>query len=46
MAMLCCVKMTSRCIGPKTAIETEIISAGSFLKGRTRCCISQQFVNN
>ena len=32
MAMLCRVKMTSRCIRPKTAIETEIISAGSFLK--------------
>ena len=38
MAMLCRVKMTSRCIGPKAAVETEIISAGSFLKGRTRCC--------
>ena len=38
MAMLCRVKMTSRCIRPKTAVETEIISAGSFLKGRTRCC--------
>ena len=32
MAMLCRVKMTSRCIRPKTAIETEIISAGLFLK--------------
>ena len=32
MAMLCRVKMTSRCIRPKTAVETEIISAGSFLK--------------
>ena len=39
MAMLCRVKMTSRCIRPKTAVETEIISAGSFLKGRTRCCL-------
>ena len=38
MAMLCRVKMTSRCIRPKTAVETEIISAGSFLKGRKRCC--------
>ena len=38
MAMLCRVKMTFRCIRPKTAVETEIISAGSFLKGRTRCC--------
>ena len=38
MAMLCRVKMTSRCIRPKTAVETEIISAGSFLKVRTRCC--------
>ena len=37
MAMLCRVKMTSRCIRPKTAVETEIISAGSFLKVRTRC---------
>ena len=37
MAMLCHVKMTSRCIRPKTAVETEMISAGSFLKGRTRC---------
>ena len=46
MAMLCRVKMTSRCIGPKAAVETEIISTGSFLKGRTRCCISRQFVNN
>ena len=35
MAMLCRVKMTSRCIRPKTAVETEIISSGSFLKGRT-----------
>ena len=32
MAMLCRVKMTSRCIRPKTVVETEIISAGSFLK--------------
>ena len=32
MAMLCRVKMTSRCIRPKTAVETEIISAGSFFK--------------
>ena len=38
MAMLCRVKMTSRCIWPKAAVETEIISAGSLLKGRTRCC--------
>ena len=38
MAMLCRVKMTSLCIRPKTAVETEMISAGSFLKGRTRCC--------
>ena len=38
MAMLCRVKMTSRCIQPKTAVETEIISAGSFLKRRTRRC--------
>ena len=38
MAMLYCVKMTSRCIRPKTVVETEIIPAGSFLKGRTRCC--------
>ena len=38
MAMLCLVKMTSRCIRPKTAVETEIISAGLFLKGRTQCC--------
>ena len=30
MAMLCRVKMTSRCIRRKTAVETEIISAGSF----------------
>ena len=37
MAMLCHVKMTSRCIRPKTAVETEIISAGSFLKDRARC---------
>ena len=37
MAMLCRVKMTSRCIRPKTAVETEIISAGSFLKVRTQC---------
>ena len=36
MAMLCRVKMTSRCIRLKTAVETEIISAGSFLKRRTR----------
>ena len=36
--MLCRVKMTSRCIRPKTAVEPEIISAGSFFKGRTRCC--------
>ena len=35
MSMLCRVKMTSRCIRPKTAVETEIISAGSFLKRRT-----------
>ena len=38
MAMLCHVKMTYRCIWPKTAVETEIISAGSFLKGQKRCC--------
>ena len=38
MAMLCRVKMTSRCIRPKAAVQTEIISAGSFLKGRTRFC--------
>ena len=25
-------------IGPKATVETEIISAGSFLKCRTRCC--------
>ena len=37
MAMLCRVKMTSRCIWPKTAVDTEIISAWSFIKGRTRC---------
>ena len=37
MAMLYHVKMTSRCIWPKPAVETEIISAWSFLKGRTRC---------
>ena len=36
MAMLCRVKMSSRYIRPKTAVETEIISAGSFLKRRTR----------
>ena len=36
--MLCRVKMTSRCIRPKTAVETEIISAELFLKVRTRCC--------
>ena len=35
-AMSC--KDDFRCIRPKTAVETEIISAGSFLKGRTRCC--------
>ena len=38
MATLRRVNMTSRCIRPKTAVETEIISVGSFLKGRTRCC--------
>ena len=45
MSMLCRVKMTSRCIRPKTAFETEIISAGSFLK-RRNVAFSQQFVNN
>ena len=49
MAMLCRVKMTSRCIRPKTAVETEIISAGSFLKRRTRRCffttVCQQLQN-
>ena len=46
MAMLCRVKMTSRCIGPKAADETEIISAGSFLKVEHDVAFSQQFVNN
>ena len=45
MAILCRVKMTCRCIGPKAAVETEIISAGSFLKGRTRCCFFQNSVS-
>ena len=46
MAMLCRVKMTSRCIRPKTAVETEIISAGSFLKGRTRCTVNSTIENH
>ena len=42
MAMLCRVKMTSRCIRSRTAVETEIV----FQKVEHDVAFSQQFVNN